>query len=68
MMSSDCFSHLSSEKEVVLEMVRAISDSNLQFREQMDELRRVKEPEYESNILYHESSLDPFCKYFLATK
>lgn len=46
------------EKEIVLEMVRAVANTNRDFRQGMLELEKLKQPDYQQNFLYHENSLD----------
>ena len=45
-----------SEKELVLDMIRAISTSDYEFREGYE--NAVSSPLYEDQLLQHESSLD----------
>lgn len=57
------------EKEIVLEMVRAVANTNRDFRQGMLELEKLKQPDYQQNFLYHENSLDIEGRYvFVLTK
>jgi len=50
------------EKDTVLDMVRAISNIGDANNGNGDTSVQILRPDYETNFLYHESSLDPECE------